>query len=73
MDAVGNQECAKVREIEEHLFTKTKGDVINSTGPWIGSSEQNKMADIKIAGMVRNSFKSYERNRPLEEKKWFKF
>ena len=55
------------------MFRKTKVDVVNATGPWIGSSEQNKMADLKISTFVRNSFKSYEKSRPIGEKSYFKF
>ena len=73
MDSAGNQDGAKLRDIEEDLFRKTKGDVENAAGPWIGSSKQNKMADVKISNLVRNSFKSYEKSIPTGEKSFFKF
>ena len=41
---------------------------------WEGSLDQNKMADMKIAGAIRNSFRLYEKNR-LEnvDTKYFQF
>ena len=73
VDSAGNQDSVDLRDIEEDMFRKTKVDVVNATGPWIGSSEQNKMADLKISTFVRNSFKSYEKSRPIGEKSYFKF
>ena len=73
MDSAGIQDSVDLRDIEEDMFRKTKVDVVNATGPWIGSSEQNKMADLKISTFVRNSFKTYEKSRPIGEKSYFKF
>ena len=42
-------------------------------GPWTGSAEQNRLADYKIAGSVKNSFKNYEKNKKEYEQSYFKF
>ena len=68
MDSVGNQDAVKLRDIEEDLFRKTIVYVVNVTGPWIGSSDQNKISDLKMSTLVRNSFKSYVKSIPTGEK-----
>ena len=56
-----NENGAKIRDIEEGVFRKTKKEVENSTGPWKGSMSQNKLSDVKISAIVRNSFKAYDK------------
>ena len=47
--------------IENELFQNVKKEVEDETGPWEGSRKQNRLADVKIATRVYNSFKSYSR------------
>ena len=41
---------------------------------WEGSLDQNKMADTKVAGAIRNSFRLYEKNKQKDiEPTYFNF
>ena len=54
---------ATVRKIERNMFVVIKPEVEKETGTnWDNSSQQNKMADVKIASMLKKSFCLYERN-----------
>ena len=54
---------ATLLKIESTIFNSLKQELENETGPWEGSREQNRLADMKIATCIYNSFKSYERGR----------
>ena len=47
--------------LEADLFQNVKKEVEAETGPWEGSRRQNRLADVKIATRIYNSFKSYSR------------
>ena len=48
-------------KIESKIFSVIKKDVEAETGTWEGTRRQNRLADMKIAACVYNSFKSYSR------------
>ena len=73
MDSQANEDGDELRAIEEELFETIKGNVEKVTRSWIGSVEQNRMADQKIATLIRNSFKSYETTKESSEKMMFQF
>lgn len=63
-----------LRKTEEELFENfVKVEVEQEVGPWTGSKKQNKSADMKIAVIVKSSFRSYEKTRKSYEKGYFKF
>ena len=73
MDSQADEDGDEIRAIEEELFETIKGNVEKVTSSWIGSIEQNRMADQKIATLIRNSFKSYETTKESPEKMMFQF
>ena len=46
-------------DVEMNIFKNVKKEVVDETGPWIGSLKQNMMADVKIAFSIFSSFKNY--------------
>ena len=47
----------RVLEIESSIFRRIKAEVIEDSGrEWTGDRIQNKMADLKIALSLKNSF-----------------
>ena len=57
-----DENVQRLRTIEAEVFTVIREDkVFGDT--WEGSLDQNKMADMKIAGAIRNSFHLYEKNK----------
>ena len=74
VDTLKDEDDDLVRGIEEDLFLRfVKGDVENESGPWIGSSDQNKLFNMKVESMIRNSFKYYESIRQSPQEKVFNF
>ena len=74
VDTLEDEDGDLVRGIEEDLFLRfVKGDVENESGPWIGSSDQNKLSNMKVASMIRTSFKYYESVRQSPQEKVFNF
>ena len=74
VDTLKDEDGDLVRGIEEDLFMRfVKGDVETESGPWIGSSDQNKLSNMKVATMIRNSFKYYESSRQSPQEKVFNF
>ncbi len=68
-----DENIQRLRTIEAEVFTVIREDKMFGD-TWEGSLDQNKMADMKIAGAIRNSFRLYEKNR-LEnvDTKYFQF
>ena len=74
VDTLKDEDGDLVRGIEEDLFMRfVKGDVETESGPWLGSSDQNKLSNMKVASMIRNSFKYYESSRQSPQEKVFNF
>ena len=74
VDTLAGTDGDHLREIEEKSFAHIfKKEVEAELGPWTGSAEQNRLADYKIAGSVKNSFKNYEKNKKEYEQSYFKF
>ena len=48
-------------------------EVIKELGPWKGSTQQNQLADIKTAMLIKSSLKVYEKSREKFQKSFFKF
>ena len=64
----------KLRDLEEELFTFFgKKEVEEQHGPWVGSYENNKLADLRISSIVKTSFKNYEKSKESYEPTFFKF
>lgn len=68
-----DENVQRLRTIEAEVFTVIREDkVFGDT--WEGSLDQNKMADMKIAGAIRNSFRLYEKNKLHNiDTKYFEF
>ena len=47
--------------IESEIFNHVKKEVVDETGEWEGSRKQNRLADIKVATRIYNSFRAYSR------------
>lgn len=64
----------KLRAIEMDIFYDVvKQEVQQIHGSWKGSREENQMADMLIASLVKNSFKNYELNKKSYEPEYFRF
>ena len=73
VDSLTDDAGSKLRRIEEELFIEmVKFEVEAALGPWIGSVEQNRSADMKISRCVKSSFRVYEKCRNYEGT-YFKF
>ena len=55
------------------FISLVKEEVENELGTWIGSDEQNRLADFKISTSFKIAFKNYERTKKTYEKSYFKF
>ena len=52
----------KIRKIEEELFlTFVKKEAEDEQGTWAGSVSNDRLADTKVAGIVKGSFKNYNK------------
>lgn len=55
-------EVEKIRKIEEELFlTFVKKEVEDEQGTWAGVVSNNRLADMKVAGIVKSCFKNYNK------------
>jgi hypothetical protein len=74
VDSLAGNDGDRLREIEEMSFAQIfKDEVEAELGSWTGSDEQNCLADYKIAGSVKNSFRNYEKTKKGYEQSYFKF
>ena len=65
-------EVDRIRKIEQELFvTFVKKEVEAEQGTWVGSVKNNRLADMKVAAIVRTSFKNYERIKKECEPSYF--
>ena len=48
-------------QVESIIFKSIKPEIEVESGPWEGSRKQNRLGDMKVATIIFNSFKSYER------------
>ena len=59
MDMGTGDDVEKIRKMEEELFlTFVKKEVEDEQGTWVGSVSNNRLADMKVAGIVKTSFKN---------------
>ena len=64
-DSLAGNDGDLLREFEEMSFAQIfKDEVEAELGSWTGSDQQNRLADYKIAGSVKNPFKNYEKTNP---------
>ena len=74
VDSKMGEDGDKLRAIEMDIFYEVvKQEVEHLHGPWEGSMEENQMADMLIATLVKNSFKKYEVNKMSYEPEYFRF
>ena len=65
-------EVDRIRKIEQELFVSfVKKEVEAEQGSWIGSVENNRLADKRVAAIVKTSFKNYERIKKKFEPAYF--
>ena len=65
-------EADRIRKIEEELFvTFVKKEVEAEQGTWVGSVENNRLADKRVAAIVKTSFKNYEKTKKKFEPAFF--
>ena len=70
VNAVGDE----LRKVEEELFFNfVKKEVIAEQGAWVGSVGNNRLADIKVSGIVKSAFKNYEKTRQKSDPQYFVF
>ena len=73
-DSLSGEAGENLRKTEEDIFKSlVKEEVEKEMGSWTGSEHQNKNADMKVAIIVKNSFRNYENNRKPYEDSYFKF
>ena len=66
------EEVDRIRKIEEELFfTFVKKEVETEQGTWVGSVKNNRVADMKVAAIVKTSFKNYEKIKKKFEPAYF--
>ena len=74
IDTLTGEAGDAMRKTEEDLFkTFVRLEVEQEMGQWSGSGLQNKAADMKIAVIVKSTFRSYEKTRKPYENSYFKF
>ena len=66
-----DENIEKMRTIEEKVYRVVRNGK-DFDGNWDGSLESNKQADKKVALVIRNSFRIYEKKRQ-EGSTFFKF
>jgi len=72
MDMSTGVEVDRIRKIEEVLFvTFVKKEVEAEQGNWVGSVDNNRLADRRVAAIVKTSFKNYERTKKKFEPAFF--
>ena len=65
-------EVDRIRKIEEELFvTFVKKEVEAEQGTWVGSVDNNRLADKRVAAIVKTSFKNYEKTKKKFEPAFF--
>ena len=65
-------EVDRIRKIEQDLFVSfVKKEVEAEQGSWIGSVENNRLADKRVAAIVKTSFKNYEKTKKKFEPAYF--
>ena len=65
-------EVDRIRKIEEELFvTFLKKEVEAEQGTWVGSVDNNRLADRRVAAIVKTSFKNYEKTKKKFEPAFF--
>ena len=65
-------EVDRIRKIEEELFvTFVKQEVEAEQGTWVGSVDNNRLADKRVAAIVKTSFKNYEKTKKKFEPDFF--
>ena len=65
-------EVDRIRKIEEELFvTFVKKEVEAEQGTWVGSVDNNRLADRRVAAIVKTSFKNYEKTKKKFEPAFF--
>ena len=65
-------EADRIRKIEEELFvTFVKKEVEAEQGTWVGSVDNNRLADRRVAAIVKTSFKNYEKTKKKFEPAFF--
>ena len=65
-------EVDRIRKIEEDLFvTFVKKEVEAEHGTWVGSVDNNRLADRRVAAIVKTSFKNYEKTKKKFEPAFF--
>ena len=59
------EDKVKFLKIEETIFLSIKKDILEELGDdeWVGSSEQQSLADFKVAICLKKSFAEYEKNK----------
>ena len=68
------EDGAKMRSIEEGIFVNVvKKEVEEQLGPWKGSPAENKLADMRISGHIKTSFRIYEKSKKDPNVSVFKF
>ena len=69
------EDKVKFLKIEETIFLSIKKDILEELGDdeWVGSSEQQSLADFKVAICLKKSFAEYEKNKAKSSKTFFKF
>ena len=64
----------ELRVMEERIFLDlVKSEVEKETGIWKGDRYQNNLADEKIARVIKNALKGYEKNKKDFEDSYFMF
>ena len=65
-------EVDRIRKIEQELFvTFVKKEVEAEQGTWVGSVDNNRLADRRVAAIVKTSFKNYEKTKKKFEPAYF--
>ena len=73
------EDTKKIRDVEKRIFEEVvKAEIIKKkagdvAGGWIGSSDQNRAADLGVANKLRTAFRVYETNDSAAKKVYFKF
>ena len=75
VDSLQGDEGEELRRIEENMFYQiVKQEVEEENGgSWFGSAHQHRIADMKISGYFKSSFKVYEKNKDERETQYFVF
>lgn len=74
VDTLAGELGEQLREMEQKMFRDiVKVQVEAELGDWLGSKEQNHLADITIVKNVKSAFNEYEKNKKSYEKSYFVF